>query len=170
MKRLLIGLYAIPALLIVGASVAPMERNSVILGGALACAVTFVITCVLLGSTHSTKHRPWLVLAGTAICLALIASVMTAHWPLVARYSLSRTSLDQLAQDVRAGQPFVGPKRVGLFIIVEAEMSQRGIVCLWVNANPKGKTGFVQCSPDYVPFNLWSMVSLDDRWQFISED
>lgn len=170
MKRLIIGLYAIPVLLIIGASVAPMEQNSVILAGALACTMTSVITCVLLGLARSKKHRPRLVLAGAVICLALIASVTTTHWPLMAGYLLSRASLDQLAQDVRAGQPFEGPKRVGLFTVVEAEMNQHGIVCLWVNADPKGKTGFVQCGPDHIPFNLWSMVSLDDRWQFISED
>lgn len=170
MKQLIVGLYAIPVLLVIGASAAPMEQKIVILCGALTCAVTLVITCLLLGLHRSKQQRPWPVLVGAATCLAIIASVMTVHWPLRGGYYLSRASLDQLAQNVRAGQPFVGPSRIGLFTIVEAEISQHGIVCLWVNADPSGKTGFVQCNPDYVPFNLWSMVSLDDRWQFISED
>jgi hypothetical protein len=87
-----------------------------------------------------------------------------------AAYLLSRPTLDRVAEDVRAGQHVTRPTRVGLFTIVEAEVNRHGIVCLWVDPNPTGKTGFVQCGPDYVPFNLWSMVRLDDRWQFIAED
>jgi hypothetical protein len=87
-----------------------------------------------------------------------------------AAYFLSRPSLDSLADDVRAGQPFVGRVRAGAFTIVEGEVSRAGIVCLWVDRDRCGKTGFVRCPPDHVPFNLWSMVSLDERWQFIAED
>lgn len=170
MKRLIVGLYAIPILLIIGASVAPMEKIIVILGGALTCTVMLVITCLMLGLARAKKQRSWPAVLGAAVSLAIIVSVMAVHWPLRTGYFLSRCSLDRLAQDVRAGQPFVGPKRVGLFTIVGAETSRHGIVCLWVDANPTGKTGFVQCGPDHVPFNLWSMVSLDDRWQFIAED
>jgi hypothetical protein len=136
----------------------------------LSFGVTVVITCSLLGFTCSKRQRLWPVIVAAATCLAIIASVVTVHWPLRARYVLSRSSLDQLAQNVRAGEPLVGPTRVGLFTIVEAEVNRHGIVCLWTDTNPSGKTGFVQCRPDYVPFNLWSMVSLDECWQFISED
>lgn len=170
MKRLIVGLYAIPVLLIIGVSVAPMERIIVVLGGALTCTVLLVTTWLSVEFARSKKRRTWPVLVGAFVSLATIVSVMAVHWPLRAGYFLSRASLDHLAQDVRAGQPFVGPKRVGLFTVVEAEISRHGIVCLWVDADPEGKTGFVRCGPDHVPFNLWSMVSLDDRWQFISED
>lgn len=170
MKRLIIALYAIPALFAIGASLTLMERVIVTLCGVLACAVTVVITCTLLGFAHSKRQPLWPVLAGAIACLAFLASVVTVHWPLRAAYFMSRPSLDRLARDVRAGHRLAGPARVGLFIINQAEVSRHGIVCLWVDPNPSGKTGFVQCGPDYVPFNLWSMVHLDDRWQFIAED
>jgi hypothetical protein len=37
-------------------------------------------------------------------------------------------------------------------------------------SKPELENRVVQCAPDHVPFNLWSMISLDDRWQFIAED
>jgi hypothetical protein len=170
MKRLIIGIYAGPALVVVGVSVVLMEQIFVIMCGVFLFGTVMSITCWLLTSSRFARHRRWPILLGAITCLAIIASVMTIHWPLRARYLLSRPSLDRLAEDVRAGQPFAGPTQVGLFTIVEAEVNRHGIVCLWIDGNPSGKTGFVQCGPDYIPFNLWSMVSLDDRWQFISED
>lgn len=170
MKRLIVGLYAVPALLVIGASVQLMEPSIVILCGVLACALTVVTTCTLLGFALHKGQRPWPVLAGAIACLALIVSVATVHWPFRAAYLLSRPSLDWLAREVDAGERLVTPTRVGLFTIVQAEVRPDGIVCLWVDQNPGGKTGFVRCEPDHVPFNLWSMVSLDDHWQFISED
>src|SRR5262249_32507588 len=143
---------------------------TVILCGGLACAMTVVTTCSLLGFARARGRRLWPVLAGAIVCLAFIASVMIAHWPLRVAYVLSRPSLDGLAQDVQAGQRLARPTRVGLFRVVQAEVRRDGIVCLWVDRNPAGKAGFVRCGPDHVPFNLWSMVRLDDRWQFIAED
>ena len=37
------------------------------------------------------------------------------------------------------------------------------VVCLWTRPHPAGSRGFVQCRRDYVPFNLWSSIPLDDR-------
>jgi hypothetical protein len=170
MKRLIVGLFAFPALLAVAASVALMEQTVVVLCCLVASAVLVVIACSLLGFARFTGRRPWLVLAGTIACLALIVSVAAVHWPLRVAHALSRPALDQVARDLRGGQPFAGPARVGLFTIAEAEVNQAGIVCLWVDTNPGGKTGFVQGGPDHVPSNLWSVINLDDRWQFIHED
>jgi hypothetical protein len=170
MKRLILGLNAAPSLLVIGASLTPKEQTSVLLGGVVASAVTVVATSWLLGFARRKQERLWPVLGAGTVCLAVIASVVIFHWPLRAAYSLSRSALDGVARDVRAGQRVVSPTRVGLFTIVEAEVSRHGIVCLWVDPHPAGKTGFVQCGPDHVPFNLWSMVCLDDRWQFIAED
>ena len=82
---------------------------------------------------------------------------------------MSRGAFDAIAQRVRAGEQ-VKPQRVGLVVIRKAQVYHNGIVCLWTGLKPSGYTGFVRCGPDYVPFNLWSMVRLDARWQFISED
>jgi len=170
MKRFTIGLYAIPALLSIGVSLAPMEQSRVILSSVLACGVTVIIACLLLRFARQRGQGPWPMLAGCIACLAVTASVAILHWPLRAAYFVSRSFLNSLAQDVRTGQPFAGPTRAGLFTVVGAEVSRAGNVCLWVDLNPSGRTGFVQCAPDHVPLNLWSMISLDDRWQFIGED
>ena len=78
--------------------------------------------------------------------------------------------LTLLHQRVRTGEHIATPLRAGLFTIRSAYLSHDGIVCLWTHPHPGGSTGFVQCRRNYVPFNLWSIVRLDDRWQFISED
>src|SRR3984957_8095895 len=105
MKPLIVGLYAVPSLLVIGASVALMEQSTVVLSGVLSCALTVVMTCSLLGFARNKGRRLWPILAGAITCLLLVASVVTIHWPLSIRYLLSRTSLDRVAQNVRAGQP-----------------------------------------------------------------
>src|SRR5205807_2528160 len=98
------------------------------------------------------------------------ASVAFSQWPLRVSYALSRPSFDALAKHVRAGDPIYVPRRAGLFAIRKAEISYSGVICLWTTVNPGGNTGFVQCGPDHIPLNLWSSISLDNQWQFISED
>jgi hypothetical protein len=110
------------------------------------------------------------VLVAPVVCLSIIISVAATHWPLRVTYVLSRDAFDSLAQRVRAGEHIATPVRAGFFTVRRAELSHHGIVCLWTYPHPAGSTGFVQCRRDYVPFNLWSLIRLDDRWQFISED
>lgn len=169
MKRLIVSLNAVPVLSAIGASLMLMEPITVVLCGILAGGATIAVASTLIGFARWRGDRAWPVFAGAVICLTSIYSVMTIQWPMRAAYLLSRPSLDRLAQAVRAGQPLVGPARVGLFTIVETE-HRHGIVCLWVDSDPGGKMGFVQCGPDNVRFNLWSMVSMDEHWQFIKED
>jgi drug/metabolite transporter (DMT)-like permease len=119
------------------------------------------------------RHVPQRLLsAGVAIgaALILVGSVGAKNWPLRVGYEMSRDSFDAVAERVRKGEPVTAPMRVGFFTIERAELSGRGIVCLWTHVASGGNTGFVQCPPDHVPFNLWSIVRLDNRWQFISED
>lgn len=168
--RLIVAFCTVPALFTIGVSLTVRERVIVTLCGILACTVTIAVFFPLLGSARSRGRRSWPVFGGAIASLALIASVVTMHWPLRASYLLSRPALDQLARDVQAGQPLPGPTRVGLFTIKQVEVSRQGIVCLWVDLNPAGKEGLVQCGPAHPPFNLWSMISLDDRWQYIAED
>src|SRR4051812_19991815 len=113
MKRLIFSVYAVPALLVIGASLLPMEKVVVFLCGLLACAVTATITCPFVVFVRSKGQRCGPVLVGAVTCLAVIASVMTGHWPLRAAYFLSRPSLDRLAEDMRTGHPFAVPTRVG---------------------------------------------------------
>lgn len=170
MKWFIIPLTTFPALLVIGVSLTLMERVTVILCGVLACVVSAVLTCGLLAWAYSKGQRLWPLVVSSLACLALILSVVTTHWPVRAAYLVSRPSLDRLARDVRGGRQILAPTQAGLFTIRHAEMSQQGMVCLWVDPNPAGKMGFVQCRPDSLSFNLWSRIHLDNRWQLIAED
>lgn len=116
-------------------------------------------------------NRPvYPVILSTSAILALLASVALTQWPLRIAYSLSRPAFDTAAQLVREGKGLPLPQRIGFFTIQKAEVSHTDVVCLWTRPASSGNTGFVQCKRDYVPFNLWSVVKLDDGWQFIAED
>ena len=106
------------------------------------------------------------------ICLVLIASVAITHWPLRLQYFIARSKFNELAELVKSGPAPVMPMRIGLLRILHAETHGDDIVCLWTVEPPgfTGFEGFVQTSPDSVPFLLSSMVSLDDRWQFATEE
>ncbi|MBI3415874.1 MAG: hypothetical protein HY043_11255 [Verrucomicrobia bacterium] len=163
----LLGLLAIAGILI---SATGGEQVSVVLVAIVLSAAAIIVGSFLVGYRRHTKRRIAPALVASIVSLALIISVAVAHWPLRAAYALSRASFDAVAQRIRGGERIAMPMRSGLFTIRRAELSHQGIVCLWTHPNPSGSTGFVQCRRDYVPFNLWSIIRLDDRWQFISED
>jgi hypothetical protein len=147
-----------------------IEQVGVVLLAIVLSAATIIVGSLLIGYRRHTQRPSLPALTAPVLCLAIIISVAAADWPLRVNYALSRDSFDMVAQRVRTGEHISTPMRAGLFTIRSAELSHDGIVCLWTHLNPGGNTGFVQCRPEYVPFNLWSMVRLDDRWQFISED
>ena len=125
---------------------------------------------VFVGWRRYTQRSILPAIAISFTCLAVIASVAVCHWPLRITYALSREAFDKSAEQIRAGEQLAMPQRIGLFKIRKAEVYFNGIVCLWTIPNPSGNTGFVQCGRDHVPFNLWSLIKLDSKWQFISED
>ena len=146
------------------------EQVSVVLVSVVLSIATIIVSSVLIGYRRYTQRAVLSALIAPAVCLSLIVSVALTHWPLRFGYAWSRDAFDALAQRVRVGEHIAVPVRVGLFTIRRAELSPQSIVCLWTYPHPGGSTGFVQCGRDYVPFNLWSLIRLDDRWQFISED
>lgn len=146
------------------------ERVGVVLLAIILSAAAIIVGSLFVGYRRYTRRRVLPALAVPTVSLAIIISVAATHWPLRAAYGLSRGSLDAVAQRTRSGEKVATTVRAGFFTIRRAELSQHGIVCLWTHPNPGGSTGFVQCHRDYVLFNLWSIIRLDDRWQFISED
>lgn len=146
------------------------ERVAVEFVGLIILAVALVISYLLVAHRRYTRRAVLPVLVVSLVCLSIIISVSQTHWPLRITYALSRDAFDDVAQRIRAGEHIATPVRAGLFTIRRIDASYRGIVCLWTHPHPGGSTGFVQCPRDDVPFNLWSIVRLDDRWQFISED
>lgn len=141
------------------------EQASVLVLAILLSGAAIVTGAVLIGQRGL---RP--ALGATGLALGIILSVAVTHWPLRVTYACSRSALDAIAQRVKQGESIVTPLTAGLFTIERAKLSSHGIVCLWTAAGSDGNTGFVQCGPGHVPFNLWSMVVLDDRWQYIAED
>ncbi len=170
MKVVLVGVCAVPSVSVVLISAAAAEKTLVLLAGFLACAVTVILALALVNSARFEREQVWPILARALGSLAIIFCVLVTHWPLRIAHLLSRSSFDRLALELRAGRQMAAPQWVGFFFIKKAEVDRNGIVCLWTNPHPGGNTGFVRCGPKRVPFNLWSMVKLDDTWQFISED
>jgi hypothetical protein len=170
MDTAVLGLHGLLAVAAVLVSASGGEQVGIVLLAIGLSAATSVLGLLLIGYRRHTQRRVLPALAATVLTLAVIISVAVAHWPLRVTYALSRDSFDAVAQRVRMGEHLTTPFRAGFFTIQRAELSHHGIVCLWTQPQPSGSTGFVQCRRDHVPFNLWSMVRLDDRWQFISED
>jgi hypothetical protein len=146
------------------------ERVGVVVLAIVLSAAAIIVGSLLVGYRRHTHRNVLPVLVAPVLSLAITISVAATHWPLRASYAMSRGSLDAVAQRIRSGEHVTIPRRAGLFTVRRVELSRHDIVCLWTQPDPAGSTGFVQCRRDYVPFNLWSIIRLDDRWQFISED
>lgn len=146
------------------------EKVSMVLWATLCSTIITAVGSVLVLRRRRAQCSIQFAVTNALICVAIVISVAIWHWPLRACYGWSRSAFDSFAERVRAGERLRMPQRIGLFTIEKAEVSSDGIVCLWTMPDPAGSTGFVQCRQNYIPFNLWSVVRLDDRWQFISED
>lgn len=169
-QRITAVTWALPAVMAVWSSVAPLEKVEGAFARILLVAAVLTVTFVLVGFGRHNRQPVWPKLVGPLTCLVIIGSVMVTHWPLRVAYWFSQPAFDQFALQVRVSDPMDFPRRVGLFTIRKAEVSRTGIVCLWTDPRPGGNVGFVQCGRDPMPFNLWSMIGLPGGWQFIAED
>jgi hypothetical protein len=166
---------AITACLLIWVSIAVGERIMVTLSAFVlfilgTLATIFLWQVIGLHRNKSRFARKISISIGL-LCLAVFISVPIAHWPLRLAFKLSRPSFDQIASSVQKGSTFSQPFRVGLFRIKRAEIHKYNRkICLWTDLDPAGKTGFARVPPHDVPFNLWSMIELDEDWQFVSED
>jgi hypothetical protein len=141
----------------------------------LAVAIVFspvpiVAGAEMFGYRRSKGRSVWPAIVCPVLSFAILVSVVITHWPLRVSFALSRETMDALAARVRAGERVATPMRVGLITIRETELSRRGVVCLWTNLSPSGHHGFVQCRREAMPSHPWSMIPLDNSWQFIEED
>ncbi len=163
----LLGLLAMAGILY---SATGGEESRVMLLAMVLSGAAIMVSSLLICYRRYTHRLVLPALVASVLSMVIIFSVAATHWPLHVTYALSRDAFDIVAKRVRAGEQVATPFRAGYFTVQRAELSHRGIVCLWTQPDPGGSTGFVQCRRDNVPFNLWSIVRLDDRWQFISED
>jgi hypothetical protein len=166
---------ALAALSLVWFSFIGAEQSSVVLYALIVPLIAAVVLAFLWKPIGPHKCKSvcarWINGLSALACLAVFVSVPLTHWPLRLAYKLSRPSFNSVAQSLQSGAKFQQPIRVGLFTIEKAEIyDMNGRICLWTDLNPSGKTGFTKCPPNDVPFNLWSMIELDQDWQFVSED
>ncbi|MCX6345146.1 MAG: hypothetical protein NT018_08725, partial [Armatimonadetes bacterium] len=93
-------------------------------------------------------------------------------WPMRLSFALTEGAINTIADRLEKRQSVASPFQLGLLRIKRAEISSKGVVCLWTDMNPGGRSGFVKTSATKVDsqFNLWSKFTLDKDWQFISED
>ncbi len=151
----------LPPLIAILASLWPLEYNLL----ALVCLPLLGICLMGMLAAQSLRQR----LFGLGAIL-LIGATITVNIPLQTAFRVYRPELDQIAQRVAAGNVVSTPFWVGPIRVCKAEQNSKGVVCLWTNDDPNGRTGFVQHKPSQLPFNLWSHMVLNDKWQFISED
>jgi hypothetical protein len=88
-----------------------------------------------------------------------------------ATFSLYRGALGAFAELVESGTAQV-PTRVGAFVVKRAEITRTGAICLWLDLNPVGYSGFMRCSPELIErqVTLWSRTSLGGGWYLVEED
>ena len=145
------------------------ETLAISLLGILAIIVLGPIYFLWLYKSHSRR------LAALGGCILLATALATASieftsLPLRLGYFFSKRQMDLMASRILAGEQVPCPCWAGIIRVKKAELSRQHIACLWTRPNPAGNTGFVQTSPGYIPFNLWSHTKIDEKWQFISED
>jgi hypothetical protein len=102
-------------------------------------------------------------------------SMMSTLWPLRFAFTLSRPSMDRLADRVAAGETLAFPEWAGLYRIVDAKREPRnGNVALIIDADPSGRSAFVRVvarSESYGPMvNLNFNVPVGGPWRYQNED
>lgn len=168
---------AVLALLVASLSAGGVRDFGVVFVAGFAFLLTFCTFPLVLRHWDGRLHRPGLIVLVTSL-IAIVSVVLTA-WPVRLAFFASRREFDDLAGRLEAGYRMTKPERVGRFLILKAEMRD-GRPCLWIDTDPAGYDGFVRnprrgpdgklLGPSNRSFNLWSAVSLDDDWAFISED
>jgi hypothetical protein len=160
--------YSIPPLVIIAFSAAGTEKIALlVLGGFACCAVA------IFGPLLGIVTRPWRqgrhIFAGACVSLAVIVSTITTAWPLRITFALSRPSFERLTDKVQAGYRLEGPERAGFFVVKQADLwgKDKENVCLWMDLDPAGKTGFVR--GDWQG-NVFSEIEVDADWRLVYED
>ncbi|MEO0375694.1 MAG: hypothetical protein AAF329_13915 [Cyanobacteria bacterium P01_A01_bin.17] len=155
------SLILLPALIATVLSAIAVEPISLL----LLCGSLGFVSFVLLLFTRTRQH--WLIGVLTA---AILTTIATTHWPLRVTYAAAKPQIAQVAAQVQAGNTVDRPFWVGSFRIAKAEVD-KGVVCLWTDLHPNGRTGFVQQrQQDQQKFNTWSTLQLDSEWQLLAED
>jgi hypothetical protein len=150
------------------------DRLSLFVLSALVCymwyVARFAIYVVDLSKRPETGKLPtqWSLrqMLFAIACVAVLLATVFQHWPFRARFLLSQSAFNELADRLESGLEMEGSRTAGLFMIERATMRGK-IPCLWLDP----ETCFARCKPEQVQgFNLWSTERMSDRWQLINED
>lgn len=151
-----------------------LEPTGVLLGGVFFLLVYPILLCVVIGPIGSRDLFEHVSLKRfyihNIVALVLGASICYFQWPMRLRYVFSASALDRLAAQAMTGPMPQTPVRAGLVTIRRIQLRPGG-VCLWVDPNTAGPSGFVMCAPGTnPPANDGRPTRLSDRWHFVVED
>jgi hypothetical protein len=170
-------LKAIPVFLVaffmVCASATGAEPLGVAMLSTLGMLVALLLSCFVPWSPGKEARRSdravgWIVL----VCSVLVyGSVLKTDWPLHLSFRMVRSDLARLASTAKAGQKKTERIEIGPFSVQEVDAtSYGGIVCLWTDLDPTGRTGLLYAPNQNVPTYPWSKVRLANDWWLLSED
>ena len=158
------------AILILIASADGVESMTLAFFGIIALPIV-ILLCLLLPRRRDSQRWMLRNLIAVALFLAVFISVIWTSWPLRISYILAKPTMNKIAVKLEKGEKIKTPILIGVLIINKAELNRNGIPCLltWSDGD---FVGFVKVKPDIVDsqFNLWSVIYLDNDWQFINED
>jgi len=122
----------------------------------LACVFMFIPVIGGLGAswaTLATRKTATPVrtpaLAWLSVTILTVAPLLTLWtlWPLHVFFFAARPAMERLADQSATGQPFNGPRWIGVFRLAGSSVDfPTGEVALLVDANPNGPSGFVRCA------------------------
>lgn len=137
----------------------------------LACLVVALAGLVAAGiCCIEAKHGRLQALDVTIVPAVLFIAIAWWHLPLRLVFRAYRPQFDQVAAQIEAGKIPATPFWIGPFRIRMAGRSgDSGPAYLASNREKWEIVGFVR-HPDGYGFNLWSCITLDDEWAYISED
>ncbi len=139
--------------------------------GILASLVVALFALAFALARCLRPQRPrWQILASTVIPAALFAGIACSSLPLRFMFRLHRAEFDRVASQIEMGTPPATPFWIGPFKIkMVGRRGDTGTPYVATNEEKSEIDGFVK-HPKGHGFNLWSCVTLDDRWAYIAED
>ena len=139
--------------------------------GILASFVVVLFALALALARCLRTQRPrWQILASTLIPAALFAGIACSSLPLRLVFRLHRAEFDRVASQIEMGTPPATPFWIGPFKIkMVGRRGDSGTPYVATNEEKSEIDGFVS-HPKGDGFNLWSCVTLDDKWAYIAED
>jgi hypothetical protein len=139
--------------------------------GILASFVVALFALALALARCLRPQRPrWQILASTLIPAVVFAGITCSNLPLRLVFRLHRAEFDRVVSQIEMGALPATPFWIGPFKIkMVGRRGDSGTPYVATNEEKSEIDGFVK-HPKGNGFNLWSCVTLDDKWAYIAED